>query len=176
MLLTPHTSSGQVREMLRVKDPPIRMINIAKCYRRQSDVSHYPMFHQFEGFVVDKDINITNLKGTLDYFAKSFYGPSVKTRIRPYHFQFTEPSFEVDFSCTICGGVGCKLCKAGWLEVGGSGMVHPNVLRAGNIDPSKYSGFAFGWGVERVLMMKPRLNIPDLRQLYSTYIRYLKQF
>ena len=176
MLLTPHTSSGQVREMFRVKTPPIRMINIAKCYRRQSDVSHYPMFHQFEGLVIDEGINITHLKGTLDYFAKSVFGSSVKTRIRPYHFQFTEPSFEVDFSCALCGGKGCKLCKAGWLEVGGSGMVHPNVLRAGNIDPKKYSGFAFGWGVERILMMKPGLNIPDLRQLYSTELAYLKQF
>jgi len=176
MLLTPHTSSGQIREMERVKTPPIRMINIAKCYRRQSDVSHYPMFHQFEGLVVDEGINITHLKGTLDYFARSFYGPDIKTRIRPYHFQFTEPSFEVDFSCTICKGVGCKLCKEGWLEMGGAGMVHPNVMKACNIDPKKYSGFAFGWGVERVLMMKPGLNIPDLRQLYSTDIRYLKQF
>ncbi len=176
MLLTPHTSSGQVREMFRVKTPPIRMINIAKCYRRQSDVSHYPMFHQFEGLVIDEGINITHLKGTLDYFAKSVFGSSVKTRIRPYHFQFTEPSFEVDFSCALCGGKGCKLCKAGWLEVGGSGMVHPNVLRAGNIDPKKYSGFAFGWGVERILMMKPGLNIPELRRLYSTELAYLKQF
>ncbi len=176
MLLTPHTSSGQIREMQRVKTPPIRMINIAKCYRRQSDVSHYPMFHQFEGLVIDEGINITHLKGTLDYFAKSVFGQAVKTRIRPYHFQFTEPSFEVDFSCTLCDGKGCKLCKAGWLEVGGSGMVHPNVLRSCNINPNKYSGFAFGWGVERILMMKPGLNIPDLRQLYSTDIRYLKQF
>ena len=176
MLLTPHTSSGQVREMQRVKTPPIRMINIAKCYRRQSDVSHYPMFHQFEGLVVDEGINIQHLKGTLDYFAKEFYGPGTKSRIRPFHFQFTEPSFEVDFSCTICGGKGCKLCKEGWLEVGGSGMVHPNVLKAGGIDAKRYSGFAFGWGVERILMMKPGLNIPDLRQLYSTDVRYLKQF
>ncbi len=176
MLLTPHTSSGQVREMIRVKKPPIRMINIAKCYRRQSDISHYPMFHQFEGLVIDKHINITHLKGSLDYFAKSFFGTSVKTRIRPYHFQFTEPSFEVDFSCTVCGGIGCKLCKGGWLEIGGAGMVHPKVLKAGNIDPKIFSGFAFGWGVERVLMMKKGLNIPDLRQLYSTDIRYLKQF
>ncbi|HLE48601.1 MAG TPA: phenylalanine--tRNA ligase subunit alpha [Patescibacteria group bacterium] len=176
MLLTPHTSSGQVREMWRVKTPPVRMVNIAKCYRRQSDISHYPMFHQFEGLVIDEGINITHLKGTLDYFAKSFYGPDVKTRIRPYHFQFTEPSFEVDFSCTVCKGAGCKLCKAGWLEVGGSGMVHPNVLKEGGIDPQKYTGYAFGWGVERVLMMKPNLNIPDLRQLYSTDLRYLRQF
>ncbi len=176
MLLTPHTSSGQVREMLRAKKPPIRMINIAKCYRRQSDISHNPMFHQFEGLVIDKGINITHLKGTLDYFAKATFGENIKTRIRPYHFQFTEPSFEVDFSCTLCQGKGCKLCKEGWLEVGGAGMVHPYVLKAGKIDPKKYTGFAFGWGVERILMMKPNLNIPDLRQIYSTNLEYLKQF
>lgn len=176
ILLTPQTSSGQVREMLRVKVPPIRMINIAKCYRRQSDISHTPMFHQFEGLVIDKGISIVNLKGTLDYFAKSFFGVERKTRLRPYHFQFTEPSFEVDITCGVCGGKGCKVCKAGWLELGGAGMVHPNVLKAGKIDPKKYSGFAFGWGVERVLMMKNGINIPDLRMIYSTDLRYLSQF
>lgn len=177
ILLTPHTSSGQVREMWRVKSkPPIRMLNIAKCYRRESDISHYPQFHQFEGLVVDEGINITHLQGTLDYFAQSMYGKDIKTRIRPHHFQFTEPSFEVDFSCTICNGKGCKLCKEGWLEVGGSGMVHPNVLKAGGINPQKYSGFAFGWGVERILIMKPGINIPDLRLLYSSDLRYLNQF
>lgn len=176
IVLTPHTSNGQVREMHRVKTPPIRMINIAKCYRRQSDVSHSQMFHQFEGLVVDKNISIVNLKGTLDYFAKSFFGKDRKTRLRPYHFQFTEPSFEIDISCGICNGKGCKVCKAGWLEMGGAGMVHPNVLKAGGIDSKKYSGFAFGWGVERVLMMKSGLSIPDLRMLYSTDLRYLTQF
>ena len=176
MLLTPHTSNGQVREMLRVGKPPIRMINIAKCYRRQLDVSHTPMFHQFEGLVVDKNISIANLKGTIDYFVKSFFGPQRLTRLRPYHFQFTEPSFEVDISCGICGGRGCKLCKSGWLELGGAGMVHPNVLRNGNIDPNKYSGFAFGWGVERTYMMKAGINIPDLRMLYSSDLKYLRQF
>lgn len=176
MLLTPHTSNGQVREMLRVGSPPIRMINIAKCYRRQSDVSHTMMFHQFEGLVVDTAISITNLKGTIDYFAKNFFGPDRVTRLRPYHFQFTEPSFEVDISCGICGGKGCRLCKAGWLELGGAGMVHPNVLKAGHIDPTKYSGFAFGWGVERTFMMKSGLKIDDVRQLYSTDLRFLEQF
>lgn len=175
MLLTPHTSSGQLREMERVK-PPIRMINIAKCFRRQSDVSHTPMFHQFEGLVIDKGISIVNLKGTLDYFAKNFFGKDRVTRLRPYHFQFTEPSFEVDVSCGICGGKGCRLCKEGWLEIGGAGMVHPTVLKNGGIDASTYSGFAFGWGVERVLMMKSGLNIPDLRLLYSTDLRFLTQF
>lgn len=162
--------------MQRVKTPPIRMINIAKCYRRQSDPSHVPMFHQFEGLVIDKDISIVNLKGTLDYFAQSFFGPERKTRLRPYHFQFTEPSFEVDVTCGICNGKGCKVCKGGWLELGGAGMVHPNVLKAGGIDPKKYSGFAFGWGVERVLMMKSGLSIPDLRMIYSTDLRFLQQF
>lgn len=176
MVLTPHTSNGQVREMERVKTPPIRMLNIAKCYRRQSDISHVPMFHQFEGLVVDTNISITNLKGTLDYFARSFFGKSRKTRLRPYHFQFTEPSFEVDISCGMCEGRGCKLCKAGWLELGGAGMVHPNVLRAGKIDSKKYSGFAFGWGVERTYMMKGGINIPDVRMLYSPDLRFLAQF
>ena len=176
MLLTPHTSSGQIREMQRVDKPPIRMINIGKCYRRQSDASHYPMFHQFEGLVVDKGINITHLKGTLDYFAEQFYGRGIKTRIRPYNFPFTEPSFEVDITCTICHGKGCKVCKEGWLEIGGAGMVHPNVLKNGGLDPKKYTGFAFGWGVERVLMMKQNLKIPDIRVLYSTNLDYLRQF
>ena len=176
IVLTPHTSSGQVREMLRVKDPPIRMINIAKCYRRQSDVSHVPMFHQFEGLVIDENISIVNLKGTLDYFAKNFFGKERKTRLRPYNFRFTEPSFEIDISCGICNGKGCKLCKEGWLELGGAGMVHPNVLKAGKINPEKYSGFAFGWGVERTYMMKEGIQIPDIRLLYSYDLNVLKQF
>jgi len=174
MLLTPHTSSGQIREMLGNK-PPIRMINIAKCYRRQIDVSHYPMFHQFEGLVVDKGISITHLRGTIDHFAKSFFGPDRVTRLRPYHFQFTEPSFEVDISCNVCNGKGCKLCKEGWLEIGGAGMVHPNVLSNCGVDPKVYSGFAFGWGVERTYMMKSGLSVPDIRLLYSSDLRVLKQ-
>lgn len=176
MLLTPHTSSGQVREMKRVQTPPIRMINISKTYRRQTDVSHVPMFHQFEGLVIDTNISIANLKGTLDYFAKTFFGPSRVTRLRPYNFPFTEPSFEIDISCGICNGAGCKLCKAGWLELGGAGMVHPNVLKYGGIDSKKYRGFAFGWGVERTFMMKANLGIADVRLLYSNDIRFLKQF
>lgn len=176
LVLTPHTSNGQVREMERLGGPPIRMVNIAKCYRRQSDVSHTVMFHQFEGLVVDEGINITHLKGTLDYFVKQFFGPDRKSRLRPNHFQFTEPSFEVDVTCDICLGKGCKLCKEGWLELGGAGMVHPNVLKAGKIDPTKFTGFAFGWGVERTYMMKSGLKIPDLRLLYSNDIRFLNQF
>lgn len=175
MILTPQTSSGQVREMKRTK-PPIRMLNIAKCYRRQSDVSHTQMFHQFEGLVVDTDISIANLVGTLDHFAKSFFGPNRKIRLRPYDFVFTEPSFEVDIDCDICDGKGCKVCKGGWLELAGAGLVHPNVLKNGGIDPKEYSGFAFGVGVERVLMMKSGLKVPDLRLLYSTDLRFLRQF
>lgn len=176
IILTPHTSSGQIREMERKKEPPIRMLNIAKCYRRQSDVSHTAMFHQFETLVVDKEISISHLKGVLDYFAKSYFGENRKTRIRPYHFQFTEPSFEVDVSCGVCDGKGCKLCKEGWLEMGGAGMVHPNVLKAGGINPKEYTGFASGWGVERVLMMKEGIEIDDLRLLYSNKLEFLEQF
>jgi len=173
-ILTPHTSSGQIREMEKVKKPPIRMINIAKCYRRQIDVSHAPMFYQFEGLVIDKGINITHLKGTLDYFVKRYFGPDRKIRIRPFHFQFTEPSFEVDVSCGLCAGKGCKTCKEGWMELGGSGMVHPTVLKNGNINPKDYTGFAWGWGVERVMMMK--YQIPDIRMLFDNDLRFLKQF
>ena len=192
VVLTTHTSNGQVREMERLgSKPPIRMINIARCYRRQQDATHTQMFHQFEGLVVDKGITIQNLKGTLDYFAQEFYGPGTKSRIRPFHFQFTEPSFEVDFSCHICDGTGlvdgkdesgkpaklkCKFCKSGWHEVGGAGMVHPNVLKAGGIDPEEYTGFAFGWGVERTYTLKPGLNIDDIRLFYSGEMRFLEQF
>lgn len=174
-VLTPHTSNGQVREMEK-KKLPIRMTNISKCYRRQSDVSHVPMFHQFEGLVVDENITIAHLKGVLDYFVKQFFGKGRQARIRPFHFQFTEPSFEVDISCGICKGKGCKMCKAGWHELGGCGMVHPNVLKAGKIDPNKYSGFAFGWGVERCFLMKEGMNIPDIRILYQNDQRFLNQF
>ncbi len=176
ILLTPHTSNGQVREMERVGKPPIRMINIAKCYRRQHDVTHTAMFHQFEGLVVDKGINIQHLKGTIDHFARNFYGPKSASRLRPFHFQFTEPSFEVDFICTMCEGQGCKFCKSGWHEVGGGGMVHPNVLKAGNIDPKKYTGFAFGWGVERTYTLKPGLKLNDIRLLYNNNLEFLSQF
>ncbi len=184
IILTPHTSSGQIREMQRaVKESKeshqpisIRMLNIAKTYRRQSDVSHTQMFHQFEGLVVGENISIIHLKGVLDYFVKSYFGENRISRIRPYHFQFTEPSFEVDITCGVCLGKGCKLCKAGWLELGGAGMVHPNVLKYCDIDPKKYSGFAFGWGPERCLMMKEGIEIDDLRLLYSNKLDFLEQF
>lgn len=175
MVLTPHTSNGQVREMDKGV-LPIRMINIAKCYRRQIDVSHTPMFHQFEGLYVDRNVTIGHLKGVLDYFAAEFFGADRTTRIRPFHFQFTEPSFEIDISCGICHGTGCRLCKEGWLELGGAGMVHPNVLKSGGIDPSQWNGFAFGWGVERTSMMRAGTKLNDIRPLYGNDIRFLEQF
>lgn len=176
VVLTAHTSNGQLREMEKVKNPPIKMINIGKTYRRQADSSHSPMFHQFEGLLIDKNINLTHLVGVMDYFVKSYFGKDRVIRLRPHHFQFTEPSLEIDISCGLCQGKGCGLCKSGWLELGGSGMVHPNVLKNGGLDSTIYSGFAFGWGVERVLMMKSGLNLPDLRLLYTDDLRFLKQF
>lgn len=182
IVLTAHTSNGQLREMEHVKSPPIKMINIGKTYRRQSDVSHTPMFHQFEGLLIDKNVTIGDLVGVCTAFAQSYFGKDRQIRLRPHHFQFTEPSFEVDITCDICKGTGvigegkCRLCKSGWLELGGAGMVHPNVLRNGGIDPDVYNGFAFGWGVERVLMMKSGVSITDIRDIYSSDVRYLKQF
>lgn len=178
VLLTPHTSSGQVREMrqARAEERPVRMLNIAKTYRRQIDISHLPMFHQFEGLVVDTGVTITQLIGVLDYFVKQFFSPDRTIRLRPFHFRFTEPSFEVDVSCGLCAGKGCSYCKGGWSEIGGAGMVHPNVLKAGGYDPDKVTGFAFGFGVERCYLMKNNLNIGDLRLLYSNDIRFLRQF
>ena len=181
MVLSPHTSSGQNREMKRTK-PPIRMINIAKTYRPNWDTTHTPMFHQFEGLCIDKNINITHLKGTIEYFAKNFFGEKRSIRLRPAHFQFTEPSFEVDVTCGLCDGRGerngkkCRICKSGWLELAGAGMVHPNVLKAGGIDPKVYSGWAFGFGPERCMIMKEEMMIDDIRILYSGDLRFLEQF
>jgi phenylalanyl-tRNA synthetase alpha chain len=181
VVLTPHTSNAQVREMRKGK-LPIRMINIGKCYRRQASSRHLPVFHQFEGLMIDEQVSITDLRGVFDFFVKGFFGEKTKTRLRPYHFRFTEPSFELDISCTVCEGVGfiegvkCRLCKAGWLELGGAGMVHPNVLKAGGLDPKKYTGFAFGWGLERTAMMRGGLKLDDIRLMYKNDLRFLKQF
>lgn len=181
VVLTPHTSNGQVREMEKGA-LPIRMISIGKCYRRQATVRHLPMFHQFEGLVIDKKSSVTELKGVCDYFAKRYFGACRVTRLRPFHFRFTEPSFELDISCGVCGGVGkihdvkCKLCKEGWLELGGAGMVHPNVIKAGGLNPDEYAGFAFGWGVERTMMMRAGVNIDDIRVLYRNDFRFIRQF
>lgn len=180
VVLTAHTSNGQLREMEYMKTPPIKMINIGKTYRRQASNTHALMFHQFEGLLIDSGISITHLIGVSNYFVQHYFGPDRKIRLRPHHFQFTEPSFEVDISCHICGGSGevqgakCKVCKSGWLELGGAGMVHPTVLKNGGIDPTKYSGCAFGWGVERVIMMKHAVT-DNLRQLYTSDIRFLSQ-
>jgi phenylalanyl-tRNA synthetase alpha chain len=171
MLLTPHTSSGQVREMLRRKEPPVRMINIARTYRPNWDSTHTPIFHQFEGLCIDKNITISHLKGTIEHFVKEFFGRECKIRLRPYDFLFTEPSFEVDIH-TGTSTIG----RAGWLELGGAGMVHPNVLKEGGIDPQIYSGWAFGFGVERVAMMRGGVSIPDLRVIYSGELGFLTQF
>ncbi|HRH32044.1 MAG TPA: phenylalanine--tRNA ligase subunit alpha [bacterium] len=181
VVLTPHTSNAQVREMQKGQ-LPIRMINIGKTYRRQATARHLPMFHQFEGLMIDENVSITDLRGVFDFFVKRFFGEGTKTRLRPFHFRFTEPSFELDISCTVCDGEGfvngvkCKLCKGGWLELGGAGMVHPNVLKAGGIDPKKYTGFAFGWGVERTAMMRGGLKMDDIRLMYRNDLRFLKQF
>lgn len=174
-VLTPHTSNGQVREMEQQK-PPIRMINISKCYRRQIDASHLPMFYQFEGMYIDENVTLGHLKGAWQYFVHEFFGPERKVRMRQHHFQFTEPSLELDVSCGVCNGKGCKMCKQGWLELGGGGMINPRVLKAGKVDPKKYTGFAFGWGVERCFLMKEGLNIPDIRILYQNDERFLNQF
>jgi phenylalanyl-tRNA synthetase alpha chain len=181
MVLTPHTSNAQVRE-LQKREFPVRMINIGKCYRRQIDSTHVPMFHQFEGLYVDKGVSVADLRGILDYFVKAFFGPTRVTRLRPFHFRFTEPSFEIDISCGVCQGMGrvdgqkCRMCKRGWLELGGAGMVHPNVLRAAGVSDAEYSGFAFGWGVERTYSMKEGMNIDDLRTIYKNDVRFLQQF
>ena len=175
VVLTPHGTSGDVHE-LEDLTPPIRTINITKCYRRQSDVSHAPVFHQFDGLYVAAKASIAELKGTMEYFVRQFFGPTRQIRLRPFHFRFTEPSFEVDISCGLCEARGCRLCKGGWLELGGSGMVHPNVLKLSGLDPKKYRGFAFGWGVERTMMMKAGIRIDDIRTLYKNDLRFLQQF
>jgi phenylalanyl-tRNA synthetase alpha chain len=182
MVLTPHATSGTARN-LSEKSLPIRSINIAKTYRRQIDMTHVPMFHQFDGVYVDKGVSIAHLRGVLDFFAREFFGPDRRTRLRPFHFRFTEPSFEIDVSCGVCEGTGtltdghkCRTCKQGWLELGGAGMLHPNVLQAAGIDPNVYSGLAFGWGVERTYMMKEGLQLDDIRTLYQNDLRFLRQF
>ena len=174
-LLRTQTSSVQIRTMLKEK-PPIAIISPGRVYRPDAvDGTHSPIFHQCEGFVVDKNITFGDLKGTLENFAKSLYGNDVRLRFRPHHFPYTEPSAEVDFSCFKCGGKGCPLCKyEGWIEMLGSGVVRPEVLRNCGIDPDEYSGFAFGIGLERIAMM--RYNIDDMRLLYENDARFLSQF
>jgi phenylalanyl-tRNA synthetase alpha chain len=175
ILLRTQTSPVQIRTMEKQK-PPIRMIAPGRVYRSDAvDATHSPVFHQIEGLVVDKGITMSDLKGTLEVFAKRLYGENSVVRFRPHHFPFTEPSAEMDIRCFSCGGEGCRLCKGeGWIEILGAGMVHPDVLRKGGVDPEIYSGFAFGLGLERVVMR--RFNIDDLRLFYENDIRFLKQF
>jgi len=175
ILLRTQTSPMQIRTMEKMK-PPIRMIAIGRCYRRDAlDSSHSPQFHQIEGLVVDKGISFANLKATLSEFSKKMFGENTKIRFTPSYFPFVEPGAETSISCVICGGKGCPVCKyTGFLEMGGSGMVHPNVLRNVGIDPEEYQGFAFGWGVERIAMVK--YGIPDIRYFYENDLRFLKQF
>ncbi len=175
ILLRSQTSSVQARTM-EVQKPPIRVVAPGRVYRADTvDATHSPMFHQLEGLVVDKGITMGDLKGMLEVFAQRLFGEDTKIRFRPHHFPFTEPSAEVDVSCFVCGGKGCRLCKnEGWIEILGAGMVHPNVLRMGGIDPEVYTGFAFGMGIERIVMRK--YNIDDMRLLYENDIRFLDQF
>ena len=174
-LLRTQTSPVQIRAMTG-KTPPIRVISPGRVYRSDDvDATHSPMFHHIEVLVVDKAITMADLKGTLDLFARSLFGEETRTRFRPHNFPFTEPSAEVDVSCFVCGGKGCRLCKGeGWIEILGAGMVHPDVLAGCGIDPEVYSGFAFGMGVERVAMR--RYNINDMRLFFENDIRFLSQF
>ena len=175
ILLRSQTSPVQARVMEKGK-LPIRMIAPGRVFRSDSiDATHSPSFHQIEGLVVDKHITMTDLKGTLSQFAKELFGEETKTRFRPHHFPFTEPSAEVDVSCYKCGGKGCRFCKGeGWIEILGCGMVHPNVLKMCGIDPLEYTGFAFGVGLERIALLK--YEIDDMRLLYENDLRFLGQF
>ncbi len=174
ILLRTQTSAMQARLMQR-KKPPIKVVCPGKVFRSDNDASHSPVFHQIEGLVVDKNVTLCDLKGTLEYLASNLFGPQTKVRFRPSFFPFTEPSVEVDLTCCNCGGKGCSLCKGtGWIEVLGAGMVHPLVLENCGIDSTKYSGYAFGIGMDRVAMIK--YGIPDIRLLYENDQRFLKQF
>ena len=175
ILLRTQTSSVQVHEMEK-GELPIRMIAPGRVFRSdEMDATHSPTFHQIEGLVVDKGITFADLKGTLQEFAKKLFGEETKIKFRPHHFQFTEPSAEVDVSCFKCGGKGCRFCKgSGWVEILGCGMVHPHVLEMSGIDPEEYSGFAFGVGLERIALFK--YEIDDMRLLYENDTRFLKQF
>jgi phenylalanyl-tRNA synthetase alpha chain len=174
-LLRSHTSPVQIRVMKRRK-PPLAVIVPGRVYRPDAvDASHSFMFHQIEGFMVDEDIRFSDLKGVLEFFAKEVFGQDIKMRFRPHFFPFTEPSAEVDISCIICRGKGCSVCgRKGWLEILGSGMIHPNVFKNVGYNPKKYTGFAFGMGVERIAMLK--YGIDDIRLFYENDLRFLKQF
>ena len=175
VVLRTQTSSVQIRTM-QGKEPPIRVIAPGRVYRNDDlDATHSPLFHQIEGLLIDRGVRMSDLKGYLEVFAQSIFGAETRVRFRPHHFPFTEPSAEMDVSCFACGGAGCRLCKGeGWIEILGCGMVHPNVLRACDIDPEVYSGFAFGMGVERIAML--RYKIDEIRKFYDNDLRFLSQF
>lgn len=174
-VLRTQTSPVQVRTLLK-QSPPIKVISPGRCFRTDTpDATHSPMFHQVEGLLVDEGVTMGDLKGTLDMFAKHMFGSDVVTKFRPHFFPFTEPSAEMDMSCFKCGGEGCRVCKgSGWIEILGCGMVHPNVLKVGNVDTEKYTGFAFGMGVERIAMLKH--GIEDIRLFYENDMRFIEQF
>ena len=175
ILLRTQTSPVQVRTLMKTK-PPIKVISPGRCFRCDTpDATHSPMFHQIEGLVVDEGITMADLKGTLDSFAKQLFGTETRTKFRPHNFPFTEPSAEMDVSCFKCGGKGCRVCKgSGWIEVLGCGMVHPHVLKVGGLDTEKYTGFAFGMGVERAAMLK--YGVDDIRLFYENDMRFINQF
>lgn len=174
VVLRTHTSPVQIRGMEK-RTPPFRFIAPGKVYRCDSDVSHTPMFHQVEGLMVDKDISFAHLKGTLEAFIHTFFSKKTPVRFRPSFFSFTEPSAELDIGCILCGGAGCRVCKnTGWIEVLGAGLVNPRVFEMAGIDPEKYSGFAFGMGIERITMLK--YSIDDIRLFFENDLRFIRQF
>ena len=173
-LLRTHTSPVQVRTMLAY-GPPMRVISPGRVYRCDNDVTHSPVFHQVEGLLIDRDVTFRDLKGTLAAFAERCFGPGTPVRFRPSFFPFTEPSAEMDIGCIFCAGTGCRVCgQTGWIEILGCGMVDPNVLESGDIDPQTYSGYAFGMGVERIAMLK--LGVDDIRLFFDNDLRFLSQF
>jgi len=176
LLLRAHTSPVQIRAMQRIKEPPIYIITPGRAYRRDApEATRLPYFSQVEGLAIDKGLTVGDMKGTLLYMIQSLYGEERKVRVRPSYFPFTEPSFEFDVTCGICNGMGCKSCRhKGWLEVGGCGMVHPQVLRNGGIDPTEWNGYAWGFGIERMAMLKH--DIDDIRLFYESDLRFLEQF
>ncbi|HEX4511218.1 MAG TPA: phenylalanine--tRNA ligase subunit alpha, partial [Burkholderiaceae bacterium] len=173
-LLRTHTSPVQIRALL-ARGAPLAVVAPGRVYRSDADVTHSPMFHQLEGLVVDENISFANLKSILHGFIEAFFERDLKMRLRPSYFPFTEPSAEVDMSCLFCDGAGCRICKqTGWLEILGCGMVHPNVLRSSGVDPERYSGYAFGVGLDRLAML--RYGVNDMRLFFENDLRFLEQF
>jgi phenylalanyl-tRNA synthetase alpha chain len=174
LLLRTHTSPVQIRTMEKQR-PPLKMVALGKVFRRDSDLTHSPVFHQVEGLVVGEGIAFADLKGTLEHFCHRVFGPEVRVRLRPSYFPFVEPGAEYDISCIFCGGAGCRPCKGtGWIEMGGAGMVHPAVFEKVGYDAERYTGFAFGLGIERIAMLKH--GIDDIRLFYENDLRFLSQF